>query len=127
MHGCHRCQNKPWPLAAAPITAANLLLNIKAGMYNNAPLSVSGVAVLVGSQPADAAHLVRGDCLGDPPESVPGSGFDLDEHHRAPVSGDHVQFAVPAPPVTRHDPKTQRAQVVNGHLLAARSEFLSTV
>lgn len=40
------------PLCAAPITAANLLNNFKAGMYNNAPLSVSGVAVLAGS-PAD--------------------------------------------------------------------------
>lgn len=43
---------------AAPITAANLLANFQSGLYNNAPLSVSGVAVLAGSPPADAADAV---------------------------------------------------------------------
>jgi len=39
--------SSPHPAPAAPITTANLLLNAKSGLYNGAPLSVSGNAVLV--------------------------------------------------------------------------------
>lgn len=41
------CAAPPCSCHAAPITAANLLLNAKSGLYNGAPLSVSGNAVLV--------------------------------------------------------------------------------
>ncbi|PSC69067.1 peptidyl-prolyl cis-trans cyclophilin-type [Micractinium conductrix] len=40
---------------SAPITAANLLANFQAGLYNNVTLDVTGVSVLAGSQPAGAA------------------------------------------------------------------------
>lgn len=43
-------------LPAAPITAANLVANVQAGLYNGAPLSVSGNAVLAGTQAAAAAN-----------------------------------------------------------------------
>ena len=45
----------PCPPHAAPITAANLLANFQAGLYNNVTLDVTGVSVLAGSQPAGAA------------------------------------------------------------------------
>jgi len=41
-------------LPAAPITAGTLLANFQAGLYNNVPLSVSGISVLAGTQPEDA-------------------------------------------------------------------------
>ena len=60
---------------AAPITAANLLLNAKSGLYNGAPLSVSGNAVLVdapagtrsaaGAAAAGAAQAAEADADAD--------------------------------------------------------------
>lgn len=60
---------------AAPITAANLLLNAKSGLYNGAPLSVSGNAVLVdapagtrsaaGAAAAGAAQAAEADAEAD--------------------------------------------------------------
>lgn len=60
---------------SAPITAANLLLNAKSGLYNGAPLSVSGNAVLVdapagtrsaaGAAAAGAAQAAEADADAD--------------------------------------------------------------
>ncbi|KAL4457505.1 hypothetical protein ABPG75_012370 [Micractinium tetrahymenae] len=56
---------------SAPITAANLLSNFQAGMYDNTPLSVSGVAVLAGSQPEGEGEAGSGGSGG---AAVPAGG-----------------------------------------------------
>lgn len=64
---------------SAPITAAALLTNFQSGLYNNVPLSVSGVSVLAGSQVPQAAILADEQALdsGTSGVAVPAGGARL--------------------------------------------------
>ncbi len=76
-------------------------------------------------EPSQPAHLLRCDRLRDAAESVAGAGLHLDEHHgpRRVVGRDHVELAVPAPPVAGQHPQPQRHQVLDGELLSQRADL----
>lgn len=57
------------PPPAAPITAANLLLNAQQGLYNGATLSVSGNAVLAGGQASGGGAAEAATLDAPPPTS----------------------------------------------------------
>ena len=76
-------------------------------------------------QPPQPAYLLRCHRLRDAAELVTGAGLHLNEHHgaRRVVGRDHVELAVPAPPIAGQHPQPQRPQVIDGELFSQRADL----